>query len=396
MHPLTLLDYDNSILSLSNSLLKHYGVKTEYETLPDLDEALQQGKRHVVLMIFDGMGTAVLEKHLKVDSFLRKHVVRPIRSVFPPTTTAATNTFYSAVPPAAHGWLGWMCLFKEYNAIVELFRNTDFYTGEKPNMPSVGKLLPYTHIFDKIKAVTGDSVKTTEIFPKKIKANGVETLDEMKERLIHLSKEEGRHFTICYWTEPDHFMHANGATAPTVANILTDIDTMVQSLSETLEDTILIVSADHGMMDVEHEIYIDDYPEMLDCLKYPLSLEDRAVSVFLKPNTAEIFLKGFDAHFKDDFMILSRAEVFEKNLFGQGQFNERAADFIGDYLIISTAGKSLRQRLPNGALQEPLLGTHAGLTPDEMNVPLIIIKQAITNNMVVQQCISERKMHTRT
>ncbi len=395
MNPLSLLDYDNSILNLSNSILKHYGVKTNYATLPDLDEVLSQGKRNVVLMIFDGMGTAVLDKHLEPDSFLRQHVVRPIRSVFPPTTTAATNTFYSAEPPAVHGWLGWMCLFKQYDAIVELFRNTDFYKENTPDMPPVSELLPYTHIFKKIHAVAGDSVKTTKIFPKKIKSDGVETLDEMKERLIKIAQEEGRHFTICYWPEPDHFMHSHGATAPQVADILTDINALVENLSETLDDTVIIVSADHGMMDVQKEIYIDDYPEMLDCLAYPLSLEDRTVSVFLKPDTQETFLKGFNEHLKDNFAIFSREEVFANNLFGRGEFNHQAKEFIGDYVIVSTAGVSLRQRLANGELQKPLLGTHAGLTADEMNVPLIVVKHAGANRTMKNQS-NNRKTYTRS
>ncbi len=394
MNPLTLLDYDNSILNLSNSILKHYGVETSYATLSDLDSILSHGKRNIVLMIFDGMGTAVLDKHLSPDSFLRQHVVRPIRSVFPPTTTAATNTFYSAEPPAVHGWLGWMCLFKQYDAIVELFRNTDFYKENTPDMPPIRELLPYTHIFEKIHAVVGDSVKTTKIFPKKIKSDGVETLDEMKERLLQLSREKGCHFTICYWTEPDHFMHHHGATAPEVANILMDINALVQNLSETLEDTVIIVSADHGMMDVEKEIYIDDYPEMLECLAYPLSLEDRTISVFLKPNMEETFLRGFNAYLKDNFAIFSREEVFANNLFGKGEFSHQACEFVGDYVIISTAGVSLRQRLANGALQKPLLGTHAGLTPDEMNVPLIIVKHEGAKRGVQNQS-DEHKTYTR-
>ena len=63
--------------------------------------------KNIVLLLFDGMGISVLEKHLAPDSFLRKHLVCPISSVFPPTTTAATTSVLTGRTRIEHGWLGW-------------------------------------------------------------------------------------------------------------------------------------------------------------------------------------------------------------------------------------------------------------------------------------------------
>ena len=49
-------NYDDSILSLSHSILKHYGVSSDYATLSDLDAVLKRGYKNVVVMVFDGMG----------------------------------------------------------------------------------------------------------------------------------------------------------------------------------------------------------------------------------------------------------------------------------------------------------------------------------------------------
>lgn len=86
------IDYDNSLLSLVSSVLKHYKVDTAHPTLPEADGLLKGNYKNVVVMLFDEMGTAILEKHLRPDSFLRSHLERTISSVFPPTTTAATVT----------------------------------------------------------------------------------------------------------------------------------------------------------------------------------------------------------------------------------------------------------------------------------------------------------------
>ena len=372
MSPLALLNYDESILSLSNSFLKHYGISPAFKTLPELDRALQQNKRNILFMIFDGMGTAVLKKHLASDSFLRKHLVRPIRSVFPPTTVAATTTFFSALPPAAHGWLGWMCFFKAHRAAVELFRGTNFYTHEKMEMPSTDKILPYTSVLTQIHMRAPD-VQTTEIFPRMIKPDGVDNLEQMQERLQNIMQEQGRHFTLCYWTEPDASMHQKGPSSKEITPLVQSINDFVERLSKTLSETQIIVSADHGQVDVSEEIYIDDYPEMKDCLACPLSLEDRSVFIFLKPGKKETFLALFKKHFQGDFILLSKEEVLKSMIFGQNKFNPTAKEFLGDYLMISICGKSVRQRLADGEKQKAFKGSHSGLTPEEMNVPLIIV-----------------------
>ena len=53
-------NYDNSIMSITNSLLKYYGVKPHHATLPLADELLAKDYKNVVLLLMDGMGVNVL------------------------------------------------------------------------------------------------------------------------------------------------------------------------------------------------------------------------------------------------------------------------------------------------------------------------------------------------
>eukprot|EP00933_Yihiella_yeosuensis_P061733 TRINITY_DN64569_c0_g1_i1.p1 TRINITY_DN64569_c0_g1~~TRINITY_DN64569_c0_g1_i1.p1 ORF type:complete len:527 (-),score=99.94 TRINITY_DN64569_c0_g1_i1:184-1713(-) len=65
--------------------------------------------RHVVFVLCDGMGTAVLKHHLKsAKSFLLQHN-QPDRmlAVFPATTPAALTTLATGVWPGRHGAAGW-------------------------------------------------------------------------------------------------------------------------------------------------------------------------------------------------------------------------------------------------------------------------------------------------
>src|SRR5665648_355708 len=85
-------DYNNCLVNLACSILKHFGAHPQHATLPVLDSLLKKQYTNVVVMLFDGMGSEALEFHLPEDSFLRRHCTADISSVFPPTTTAAITS----------------------------------------------------------------------------------------------------------------------------------------------------------------------------------------------------------------------------------------------------------------------------------------------------------------
>ena len=93
------IDYNDSLVSLACSVLKCFGAEYGHPTLEDMDELLAKGYKNVVVMLFDGMGTAILEKHKEVAPFLRAHFISPLCSVYPPTTTAATTAIETGLTP---------------------------------------------------------------------------------------------------------------------------------------------------------------------------------------------------------------------------------------------------------------------------------------------------------
>ena len=107
----------------------------------------------------------------------------------------------------------------------------------------------------------------------------------------------------------------------------------------------------------------------------PLNLDDRVSAIFLKKGKETAFLKAYDAHLKSDFMLLKSEEALSRNLFGPGPLHPRIKDFIGDYLLIATGTRVLRQRVANCVSGPEFKSCHAGLTKREMIVPLILIQK---------------------
>ena len=142
---------DHNLITFSNSLLKHFGVKTFHQTEPEVDKILK-GHKKVVVMLFDGMGQNIVRLHLKDKDYIRSHYLCTINSTFPPTTTAATLGFLTGKYPIETGWMSWTQYFEEYKRNIILFKNTDYNTEEKLEPANIAEtLLPTKSILELVK-----------------------------------------------------------------------------------------------------------------------------------------------------------------------------------------------------------------------------------------------------
>ena len=215
------IDYDNSLLSLVSSVLKHYKVDTAHPTLPEADGLLNGNYKNVVVMLFDGMGTAILEKHLRPDSFLRSHLERTISSVFPPTTTAATVTMETGLSPIEHGWLGWSLYFDEIGENVNIFPNTLSGSAGIPaaDYGVAQRYIPYTDIFEKIDRQEGVKAYRVSPFSSYRSKSASEICDTVKK----LCGEDGRKYIYTYWHQPDYDMHDLGTAHEKITEDIAEI-----------------------------------------------------------------------------------------------------------------------------------------------------------------------------
>lgn len=362
-------DYDRSILSVAASVLHHYGADTHgHATLPILDEALQRNPKNVVIMLFDGMGVNLLEKHLPADSFLRSHMRTTISSVFPPTTVAATTTIQSGLSPVEHGWLGWTLYFKEVNATVSTFSNRLTSNGKKAAKQSLAETcMPYENITAQIHRVCPD-VKADTISLRSHYFNY--SIGSSCRQVRRLSGKPGKHYLYCYWINPDHLIHQYGIDSPQVHKTIVKINDQVEKMYARLQNTTVVILADHGLIDTKW-VYLEDHPELIRMLVREPSIETRAFSFFVKPECLEQFKTAFAEAFQDKFVLLSRQEVLDRKLFGTGTEQPKIREFVGDYLGIATGEYSLAYHHKD----HELIGMHAGLTKEELTVPFILLEK---------------------
>ncbi len=365
-------DYKNSLLALSASVLRYYGVPSQHATLPALDRLLAKNYKNVVIMLFDGMGTAILERHLAPDAFLRRQMKETILSVFPSTTTAATTTMYTGCSPAEHGWLGWSLYFPEVGGNVNIYLNTLSGSGGKPaaDYHIAGRYLKYMTITRKITEASDGSINAAGISPYSEHKAG--SVGEICSKVAEICRAPRRSYIYAYWPQPDSDMHELGTGDPKITEIISDINAYVEALCRELRDTLVIVTADHGLVDTDW-IYLAVYPDVSDCLVIPPSIEPRALSFFIKDGRRSEFETAFHRYFGEHFILMTKEEVKEAQLFGDGEPHLRTDSFIGDFIAVATGNYSI-DGSPVPDRGKAMKAAHAGLTDGEMRVPLIAVE----------------------
>lgn len=126
-------DYNECITNLACSIRKYFDLEYKHNTLDYVDKILDENKpKNVVVILFDGMGSRILDRTLDKDDLFIKNKFKEITSVFPATTTAATTSMMTGLNPIEHGYTGWFSYIKPIDEVIALF------TGENKvtQMPS--------------------------------------------------------------------------------------------------------------------------------------------------------------------------------------------------------------------------------------------------------------------
>ena len=202
-----------------------------------------------------------------------------------------------------------------------------------------------------------------------IEENPYNDLEEMCEKIEKLCSENGKKYIYAYDTEPDHLMHRFGTYCSETKDLIRYRDIMIQKLCNKLKDTVIFIVADHGHIPVEN-IHLEDYPEIVNCLERDTSIEPRAVNFFIKENEKEKFVNLFNENFGKYFKLYTKKEVIDNKFFGDGDENIIFNSALGDFLAIATENKTI---LFNG--DKEFLSQHAGITDDEILVPLIVVEK---------------------
>ncbi len=362
------MNYNNCITNLACSIRKEFGLEYKHETIKEVDDIFNKNNyESVVVILCDGMGSSILNNNLESRDFLIKNKIKDISSVVPSTTTAATTSMLSGLNPCEHGWLGWDMYYKNEEKIVTMFLNT-LKDSDVPfgNVNLANKYFPYKNIIEEINEVGKFTSKI--LFP--FGDNSYNGFDDMLHKIKKEISVPGKKYIYAYYTNPDSIMHVYGTKNVRVKANIEMINKKLEDFSKEIENTLLIVTADHGHIDSE-EITLSQYPEITNLLDNDIWIEGRLCAFSVKDNKYDEFKLKFKKLFGDYFYLKTKKEVIDEKLFGDGLNHVLFEESVGDFIAVAYKNKYFRSD------EESVLfkSMHAGVTDDEMKIPLIVVEK---------------------
>ena len=376
-------NYNHCILNTITSILKYYNVETKHASLTSLDKILEKHYKNVVFIVLDGMGEHILN-NLSNNGYFYNKKIDCVTSVYPSTTTAALTTYYAGKPPYETGWIAWSQYFKEYGRALDMLSHKESYKGvdviKEAKINVFEDVVKYTPVFEQIEKAS-PNVKAFEITPiysdKRSKRSlRADNLDELVSSIELLCETNSENFILAYSDNPDGLLHKYGTYSDEVKEFIHEAENKIEAMCNKLsDDTVVIISADHGHKNIEKAYTILDYPEILDCLIMPASLESRFLTFLVKDNMKKEFEERFNNAFKDEFLLLTTEEFLNRNFLGFGDKHPKVDEFLGNYVALSTAGSMIRLETFLAEGKKVKKSTHCGLSKEEMEVPVLVVKK---------------------
>ncbi|MBE5738190.1 MAG: hypothetical protein E7354_00435 [Clostridiales bacterium] len=358
-------DWNNCNVNISSTLAEFLGVPNKNSTLPILKEELQKNYKNIVFLCLDGLGIYPINKNLDTNSFLSKNIKQVLTSTFPSTTTNATTSLITNKLPYEHGWFGWSLYFDEINKNIDIYLHSDSQTGEKVDYvyPIIDNADCY---FDKAHS----DYSVTAIMPSYVQTNksvkiAIANEDDLCNEIKKVCEKDGKQFIYAYFPEPDATMHNFGVNSLEAKKKISVLNQKIEKLCESLHDTLVIITADHGHIDIEGYVEFYKDTELNSLLKGCPYLDGRTPAFRVKEGKEKEFEEKFDKKYGDDFKLFKSSELIKENYFGG---TEGFTKMLGDYIAVGTF--THKQFLPHENYPR-FKGHHTSLT-EEMEVPLIM------------------------
>jgi hypothetical protein len=375
--PLPLIPYgEASLADLLPSVLASLGVPGERNPL-DLVES-----RRTVVLLVDGMGWELLRRHADVAPFLCSRAGRSMTAGFPSTTATSLASLGTGLPAGGHGLTGYTSYVEEAGGSVGwLSWALAEAPGDLRQVLVPERLQPHRTVFER---AADAGVEVTQSAPAQFAGSGLTRAvlrggrfagtwtagDTVAEAAAGAARGD-RSLVYCYTGDLDLVGHVRGVASDAWLCQLALVDRFAEELADRLPpDATLLVTADHGMVDVGEQarLDLDALPVLTDGVGV-IAGEPRVRHLHTLPGATADVLAAWRAELGDRVWVGSREDAVAAGLFGP-VVSPVAAGRIGDVVAIAQAQVALVRRTAEPFLSG-LVGQHGALTDDELLVPLL-------------------------
>jgi hypothetical protein len=345
----------------------------------------------VVLVYLDAFGWRFLESlagHRLLERARADGLLTQLTAQFPSTTTAHVTTIHTGLAVADHGLYEWFVLEPLLDRLIVPLLYSFAGDCEREQLAGLldpASVFPTGSLYPRLAACGVPSrvvqpASYADGSPNRVLLAGAEVLGSRGSahavRLaVRAAADPG--YVHLYLPDVDTLMHHMG---PDDASVRAAFETMLSSLDQARfpPGTLVLLTADHGMapVDPRRTVYVNEaWPEL------PALLEQGADGKPLAPagSCRDLFL-----HVRAEELLRVRDELADRldgvaTVLTQAELVELGA--------LEEPGEALRRRLANlvvlpgegeavywlepGRFEQRLHGQHGGLSPHEMEIPLV-------------------------
>ncbi len=293
----------------------------------------------VVVVLVDGLGDMLLADRPSYAPFLtglRAEGGRALRSGFPSTTATSMGSFGTGLASGEHGMVGYQVRDPDTGL---LLNELSWENGPDPR-----EWQPRPPVFEQVAADGVDVVLIgpsffggsglTEAALRGARFVGASSLDRRVDAAATAVRSSPRSLVYLYWGDVDKTGHGRGCGSWDWCDELAAVDLALRTLAARLpSDTLMVVTADHGMVDVPMDARIDLVDADTDPVARELARgveltggEPRAPMLYCEPGEAPAVAARWRAVLGDDAEVLTRDEAVAAGWFGPVGGSRSSAD----------------------------------------------------------------------
>jgi hypothetical protein len=385
-------DYDTFNIKNVKSLVgKVFGVDAlEPPVVPDgvVDDFDGVGK--VFLVVMDGFGYNRLLAYVKshegfLSELVGKGVLKPFTSPFPATTSTSLTSIFTGLSPLEHGVVGYQMFSAEYGCV---FSTLDMkpvygYSSEVEIARNYARRLkPWTPILQE------HGVRTRIVTKGAIVGSGLSRVIHAEQETVPYSLESEMFvkckreleeaepiFLVLYYSGIDTLEHRFGPYSEEVTGEIEAFEFLLKNffgkLSDTTKrETMIVLTADHGVCETRRTRYVKDFPELAGNLRLPPVGDSRTAFLFGKEGQGDGLRRAFEGSF-DGFRLVGCDELVDAGAFGRNANSITLKSVIGDFAGLSKGPDALAYPYYEDERNREQRGGHGGMTPEEVIVPLL-------------------------
>jgi hypothetical protein len=335
--------------------------------------------RNVVVVLVDGLGDHLLRRRGGHAPFLSRLQAMPeartLRSGFPSTTATSLGSLGTGLAAGGHGLVGTDVLDPDRGV---LFNELSWDPLVDPR-----RWQPMPTVFERLVAagfgavhvgpafMSGSGLTTAVLRGARfVSATGLS--DRVDAAVAAAASSSVPSLIYVYWGELDKTGHVHGCESWQWGDELTAIDRELGRLVQLLPaGTLVVVTADHGMVDIPFHDRIDvaHEPELQRGVAV-VGGEPRAVQLYCEPDQQDAVAGRWRARLGDSVTVLTRAEAVAEGWFGAVRPGVERR--IGDVVLSAVADTAIVDSRTMRAAVLRLLGVHGAATEPETAVPLLL------------------------